>query len=141
VKEAVLTVYLEATLSKKRILEIYLNVIEWGPGIFGAESAAEYYFWRSAAELTPDESVALASILPSPRRWNPFSEKAFMARRRTQLLERMQRAGYAPSYQAVPSEEPVPYAPVLNPPTDPNNLSEPDHTPAPMPDTPVGPSE
>src|SRR4029077_7955350 len=106
---------LEATLPKKRILELYLNAIEWGPGIFGAEAAAEYYFWRSASELTPDEGVALASILPSPRRWNPFSEKAFMARRRTQLLERMQKAGYAPTYQVSPTEESLPYTPVLSP--------------------------
>ncbi len=95
-KEAVLTIYLEHLLTKKRILEIYLNVIEWGPGIFGAEAASQHYFSKSAADLTPDEAVALASILPSPRRWSPFSEKAFMARRRTQLLERMQREGYAP---------------------------------------------
>jgi monofunctional glycosyltransferase len=96
IKEAVLTVYLEAALSKRRILELYLNVAEWGPGVYGAEAAAEHYFWKPAAELSSDEAIALASILPSPRRWSPFSEKAFMARRRTQLTERMQKAGYAP---------------------------------------------
>ena len=95
-KEAVLTCYLEAILPKRRILELYLNVAEWGPGIFGAKAASQNYFWKPASELTPDESVALASILPSPRRWSPYSEKAFMARRRTQLIERMQKAGYAP---------------------------------------------
>jgi monofunctional glycosyltransferase len=93
-KEAVLTVYLEVALSKRRILEIYLNVAEWGPGIYGAEAAAETYFQKTALTLTPDEAVALASILPSPRHWSPFSEKAFMAQRRTQLMERMQKAGY-----------------------------------------------
>jgi monofunctional biosynthetic peptidoglycan transglycosylase len=96
VKEAALTVYLEHTLSKRRILELYLNVVEWGPGIFGAEAASQHYFGKPAADLTSDEAVALASILPSPRRWSPFSERAFMARRRTQLAERMQKAGYAP---------------------------------------------
>jgi len=96
VKEAALTVYLEKLLSKKRILELYLNVAEWGNGIFGVEAASQAYFHKSAADLTADEAVALASILPSPRRWSPVSEKAFMARRRTQLFERMQRAGYAP---------------------------------------------
>jgi monofunctional biosynthetic peptidoglycan transglycosylase len=95
-KEAVLTIYLEKTLSKRRILELYLNVIEWGPGIYGAEAASQFYFSKPASGLTADEGVALASILPSPRRWTPFSEKTFMARRRTQLLERMERAGYAP---------------------------------------------
>jgi len=95
-KEALITLQLERNLSKNRILEIYLNVIEWGKGIYGAEAAARAYFDKSAADLTPDESVALVSVLPSPRRWNPVSEKAFMARRRTQLMERMRRAGYLP---------------------------------------------
>jgi len=102
-KEAVLTVYLELTLTKRRILELYLNLVEWGPGIFGAQAASQYYFRKPASELTPDEAVALASILPSPRRWSPFSEKAFMARRRVQLMERMQRAGYAPLPEYIPA--------------------------------------
>jgi monofunctional biosynthetic peptidoglycan transglycosylase len=117
-KEAVLTVYLEVFLPKKRILELYLNAIEWGPGVYGAEAASQYYFWKPASQLTPDEGVALASILPSPRRWSPFSEKAFIARRRTQLLERMQKAGYAQPNGYPPSEWSLPYAPVLNPPPD-----------------------
>jgi monofunctional glycosyltransferase len=99
-KEAAITWKLEQTLPKKRILELYLNVVEWGRGIYGAEAAARAYFSKSAGELTPDEAVSLASILPSPRRWDPLSEKAFMARRRTQLLERMQRAGYLPEETA-----------------------------------------
>ena len=94
VKEAVLTVYLEASLPKNRIMELYLNVAEWGPGVYGAEAASQYYFWKSSKDLTPDEAVALASILPSPRRWSPFSEKAFMAQRRLQLMERMEKDGY-----------------------------------------------
>lgn len=107
-KEAVITVYLERTLSKKRILEIYLNVVEWGSGIYGAEAAAQHYYGISALELSPDEAVALASILPSPRRWSPQSEKGFMARRRTNIFERMQRAGYVPvevSSDAATAEE------------------------------------
>jgi monofunctional biosynthetic peptidoglycan transglycosylase len=95
-KEALITVRLEQTLPKKRILEIYLNVVEWGRGIYGAEAAAQFYYQKSAADLTADEAAALASILPSPRRWSPHSEKAFMARRRTQLLNRMRQAGYMP---------------------------------------------
>jgi membrane peptidoglycan carboxypeptidase len=75
-----------------------LNVVEWGRGIYGAEAAARFYFGKSASDLTPDEAVSLASILPSPRRWSPLSEKAFMARRRTKLLERMEQAGYLPAY-------------------------------------------
>jgi len=97
IKEAFITVQLEHTLSKKRILELYLNVAEWGKGIYGVQAAAEYYFGKSAIDLTPDESIALASILPSPRRWSPFSERAFMARRRTQLHELMEANGLLPN--------------------------------------------
>lgn len=95
-KEALITVWMEAALSKRRILELYLNVVEWGPGIYGAEAASRHYFEKPAAELTPDEAVALALVLPSPRRWSPTSERAFMARRRTNLLDRMRKAGYIP---------------------------------------------
>lgn len=123
-KEAVLTVYLEALLPKKRILELYLNVVEWGPGIYGAEAASQNYFSKPAAELTPDEAVALASVLPSPRRWSPLSEKAFMARRRTQLIERMQKAGYAP-VNFVDGDP----AAIL--PLDPDAIAEPPHPAAP----------
>jgi monofunctional biosynthetic peptidoglycan transglycosylase len=95
-KEAIITYRLERSLRKPRILELYLNVVEWGRGIYGAEAAAQAYFAKSASELTPDESVALASILPSPRRWSPISEKEFMARRRSRLLARLARSGYLP---------------------------------------------
>src|SRR5579872_3519701 len=80
-KEAAITLELEHDLPKNRILELYLNVAEWGRGIYGAEAAARHYYGTSAEDLTPDEAVSLASILPSPRRWSPLSEKAFMARR------------------------------------------------------------
>jgi monofunctional glycosyltransferase len=93
-REAIITYRLEKALSKKRILELYLNVAEWGRGLYGAEAASQSYFQKPASDLTPDEAVALASILPSPRRWSPLSMRSFMARRRTRLLERMRRAGY-----------------------------------------------
>jgi len=95
-KEAIITVLLERYLSKRRIMELYLNVVEWGKGIYGAEAAAQAYFQKPAIALSPDEAAALASILPSPRRWNPASERAFMARRRTRLVARMRAAGYLP---------------------------------------------
>jgi monofunctional biosynthetic peptidoglycan transglycosylase len=95
-KEALITVLLEHYLSKRRIMELYLNVVEWGRGIYGAEAAAQAYFQKPAIDLTPDEAAALASILPSPRRWNPASERGFMARRRTRLVARMRAAGYVP---------------------------------------------
>ncbi len=122
-KEALLTFRLERALSKRRILEIYLNVVEWGRGIYGAEAAAQYYFAKSAAALTPDEAVALASILPSPRRWSPIGEQAFMARRRTQLFERMQRAGYVTPYDLNGPNNPFePMPPGTEPPPNPDGL-------------------
>lgn len=93
-KEAAITAYLETFLPKKRILELYLNVAEWGPGIYGAEAAAQYYFWKPASEITTEEGVALASILPSPRRWSPYSESPGLIERKSNLMERMEKEGY-----------------------------------------------
>ena len=67
-KEIMIALKLERELSKQRILEIYLNVVEWGNGIFGCEAAARHYFGKSAASLSMSESAYLASILPAPRR-------------------------------------------------------------------------
>jgi monofunctional biosynthetic peptidoglycan transglycosylase len=61
----------DALLSKERILELYLNIAEWGPGIFGAEAAAQYHYGVSSAALTRDQATRLAACLPSPRRWRP----------------------------------------------------------------------
>jgi monofunctional glycosyltransferase len=66
-EEAVITVMLEAMLPKRRILEMYLNVIEWGSGVFGAEAAARQYFGGSAAQLTAEQSARLAAMAPNPR--------------------------------------------------------------------------
>ena len=67
VKEAAITYFLERSLSKCRILEIYLNVIEWGDGVYGAEAAAQTYFRKPAANLTPQEAAYLAAMIPNPR--------------------------------------------------------------------------
>jgi monofunctional biosynthetic peptidoglycan transglycosylase len=80
-QEAVITLMLEAALSKRRILEIYLNVIEWGDGIYGAEAAAQHYFGVSAAELNAEQSARLATVVPAPRRYNPLRDTDFMQRR------------------------------------------------------------
>lgn len=66
-EEAVITVMLEGMLDKRRILEIYLNVIEWGNGVFGAEAAAQKYFGASAAQLSPEQAARLAAMAPNPR--------------------------------------------------------------------------
>lgn len=86
-REAMLTRQLERSLSKKRILELYLNVVEFGPGIYGAEAAAQHYFGKPAAQLTLREGAMLAAGLPRPRTWNPSSGSENYARRVDQILE------------------------------------------------------
>lgn len=70
-KEAVLTWQLEKALTKRRILELYLNVVEFGPGVYGAEAASRHYFRKSAADLTDEEAAQLAAALPRPSVWHP----------------------------------------------------------------------
>jgi monofunctional biosynthetic peptidoglycan transglycosylase len=81
VVEAFLTWRIETTLSKKRILELYLNVAEWGEGIFGIEAASLHYYGKSAADLAPDEAARLASVLPNPRKYNPAGTSRYVANR------------------------------------------------------------
>ena len=69
--EAALVPVAEFVLTKDRILELYLNIIEWGPGIYGAEAASQFHYGTSAAKVSRNEAVRLAAILPSPRRWRP----------------------------------------------------------------------
>jgi monofunctional biosynthetic peptidoglycan transglycosylase len=69
--EAWFTLLIELGWGKHRIMEIYLNVVEWGPGIYGAEAAARYYFEKPAAALTEGEAVRLAAVLPDPLNWSP----------------------------------------------------------------------
>ena len=87
--EAYITVLLEAMLSKERILELYLNVVEWGPGIYGAEAAARAHFGRHASELTPREAALLAAVLPAPLEWRPEHPTSFLAERAGTILARM----------------------------------------------------
>jgi monofunctional biosynthetic peptidoglycan transglycosylase len=86
--EMYLTLWLELLLSKDRILDLYLNLAEWGNGVYGAESAARAHFGKSAFALTREESARLAAILPSPRRWPPSGSVA--TRRASVILTRMQ---------------------------------------------------
>jgi monofunctional glycosyltransferase len=80
--EAYFTVLIEALWDKKRILEVYLNVIELGPGVYGAEAAAQHYFKKPAHKLTPGEAHLFAAILPNPRKWNPTKPTNFVLKRR-----------------------------------------------------------
>lgn len=88
--EAYLTVVLELCLPKERILDLYLNLAEWGNGVFGAEMAARTYFRKPAANLTREEAARLAAILPAPRRWSPRGSVA--TNRARTILARMQYA-------------------------------------------------
>ncbi len=87
-REAVITYFLEKDLSKKRILELYLNIIEWGDGIYGAEAASRYYFDKSASSLSPSEAAYLSAMIPSPL--NVFNPKKNPKRvvRRQKVIQR-----------------------------------------------------
>ena len=89
--EALIAWELERRLSKKRILELYLNVAEWGHGIFGAEAAAGHHFGKSAAELTEEEAALLAALLPSPRRNDPIQYTPYLVKRQEEILYWMHR--------------------------------------------------
>jgi len=88
-KETYLTYRLEKTLAKNRILELYLNVAEWGPGIYGIGQASEYYFGKGPSELNLNEAALLAVILPNPSYFNPYTRMAKVEKRQNYLLMRM----------------------------------------------------
>ena len=88
-QEIVLTFALEAMLSKRRILEIYLNNVEWGEGVFGAEAAAQHYFRHSAARLAPYEAARLAVMLPRPRYFERLPNSAYLSGRAGVIVGRM----------------------------------------------------
>jgi len=91
-QEAVITWMLESSLSKRRILELYLNYAEWGEGVFGAEAAARYHFGTNAASLSAQQAAFLAVILPSPRRYAPGRVTPYIAGRIATILARMPAA-------------------------------------------------
>ncbi len=91
-QEFVLAFALERLLSKQRILEIYLNNVEWGAGVFGAEAAAQHYFRKSAAQLSAAEAARLAVMLPAPRRFEQTPASPYLAARTRALLARMGRS-------------------------------------------------
>src|SRR5207247_638204 len=91
-REGVLTWQLERALSKRRILELYLNVVEFGPGVYGAEAAGRRYFGKPAAELDEDEAAQLAAALPKPRAWHPGGKTPSYRRYVENIRRRMDRA-------------------------------------------------
>ena len=88
-KEVAITLMMERFLSKSRILELYVNIVEWGRGVFGIEAAARTYFGKSASALTLDEATRLAAVIPSPLRHMPNSDSRYVLRRKAIVLDRM----------------------------------------------------
>ncbi len=104
-QEVLLTWWIERSMDKREILQLYLNVIEYGPSVYGVRSAAKHYFNRLPAELSPAESVFLATILPAPKRYHAFFEKGAItpgfANVMRQLLKRLREHGF---YDAAATE-------------------------------------
>ena len=91
-EEALITVMIEHVMDKRRILEIYLNVIEWGDGIFGVEAAARHYFGAGAGTLGPEAAARLAAMVPNPRFYDRHRNTRFLERRTQTILARMPQA-------------------------------------------------
>ncbi|MEZ0288152.1 MAG: monofunctional biosynthetic peptidoglycan transglycosylase [Methylophilus sp.] len=89
VQEAIITFMLESLMSKRRILEIYLNVIEWGDGVFGAEAASKHYFHASARGIGPSEAARLAAMIPNPRFYDKHRSTRFLNRHASTIQARM----------------------------------------------------
>ncbi len=87
--EAGYTVLIETTWGKRRIMEVYLNVAEWGPGVYGAEAAARHWYGKSARDLTAREAARLAAILPSPRRYQAAAPGPYVRRRASRVQAAM----------------------------------------------------
>jgi monofunctional biosynthetic peptidoglycan transglycosylase len=105
-KEAILTWRLERNLTKRRIIELYLNVAEWGDGVFGIEAAARHHFGKTAVALSPREAAALAVVLPSPLRYRPGGGSRYLESRAEAILRIMvQRGIVIPDYEEWMGEE------------------------------------
>jgi len=93
---------LERVLSKRRIFEIYLNVIEWGDGVYGVAAASNRYFGKAPADLQPEEAAILAAMIPNPRRYAPSRNLAYLERRKASILKLLEQYGYldAAEYEA-----------------------------------------
>ena len=87
--EVYFTFLIEVLWSKERIMEVYLNVIEMGPGIYGAEAAAQYYFHKPAKKLTNNEAALIASILPNPIKWSASKPTLYIQRKKNWILRHM----------------------------------------------------
>jgi len=100
VEEIGMTYAMEVMLPKERILEIYLNSVEWGEGVFGAEAAAQHYFKTTAAKLTAQQAAKLAVMLPAPKKYDANRKSPYLAKRANVILKRM-RAAQIPDDEGV----------------------------------------
>jgi monofunctional biosynthetic peptidoglycan transglycosylase len=91
--EAYLTLYIEALWPKTRIIEVYMNVAEWAPGVYGAEAAAQHHFGKAAADLTQREAALLAAVLPNPREWSAGRPGNYVAGRASTIQRRIDQLG------------------------------------------------
>lgn len=104
-EEALITWKLERALSKKRILELYLNVVEWGDGVFGIEAASRHHFGKSASELTPMEAARLATVLPNPRRLDASGDQRYVNSRANIIYNIMVKRGIVvPEFEEIKGE-------------------------------------
>jgi monofunctional biosynthetic peptidoglycan transglycosylase len=142
IKEYLIARSLEKHLSKKRILELYLNVVEFGERVYGAEAAARFYFSKPASALSTSQAALLAGCLPNPRIMNPAEPNRRLRARQRMILSRMRRWGYLAEKEVLaapapaPVSEPAP-APVPDPDLGPEPDPEPDPESEPEPETPV----
>jgi len=111
VKEYFIARSLESHLSKKRILELYLNVVEMGERVYGAEAASQAYFHTSASALSPSQAALLAGCLPNPRVMSPASPNKRLRFRQRMVLSRMKRWGYLFEKEVLTEKKPEPAAP------------------------------
>jgi monofunctional glycosyltransferase len=101
-REAIITWRMEKVLPKRRILELYLNLVEWGNGIFGVEAASRHYYGKPSSELTPQEAARLATVLPNPRKYNPAGDQRYVVNRSNLIYNIMiQRGIVIPEYEEV----------------------------------------
>ncbi len=91
--EVYFTLLIELFWSKERIMEVYLNVAEFGPGVYGAEQAAQMYFHKPALRLTSREAAMLAAVLPAPRQWDVAHPTAYLLQRRRWIMQQMRNVG------------------------------------------------
>ncbi|HPI91749.1 MAG TPA: monofunctional biosynthetic peptidoglycan transglycosylase [Deltaproteobacteria bacterium] len=111
IREAILTWRMEKALTKRRIVELYLNYAEWGAGIFGIEAAAQHYYGKHASSLGPEEASRLATVLPNPIRFNPLGKSRYVAYRSKRIYRIMVARGIViPEFEEVMTtpDEPVP---------------------------------